>query len=43
MPRLKKPSERGDLLVRVEVEVPTNLSDRERALYEDLRKLRPAP
>lgn len=40
MPKLKRPSERGDLMVRVNITVPTNLSDEERALFEQLRQRR---
>jgi len=34
---------RGDQLVRVKLTVPRDLSPRERALFEELRTLRPAP
>ena len=34
---------RGDQLVRVKVVVPTGLNPRERALFEELRQLRPTP
>jgi DnaJ-class molecular chaperone len=34
---------RGDQFVRVKVVVPTGLSARERELFEELRRLRPAP
>ncbi len=41
MPRLKsKSGERGDLLARANVVLPTNLTDREKALLEELRDLR---
>ncbi|CAA9557394.1 MAG: Chaperone protein DnaJ [uncultured Thermomicrobiales bacterium] len=41
MPKLKGPQgERGDLLVRVRVALPVELSARERALVEELRALR---
>ena len=41
MPKLKsKTGERGDLLARVNVVLPTNLTDREKALLEQLRELR---
>ena len=33
--------ERGDLLARARIVTPTNLTDRERELYEELRALRP--
>jgi DnaJ-class molecular chaperone len=38
-----KGGERGDQLVRVRVVVPKSLTPRERALFEELRTLRPAP
>jgi curved DNA-binding protein len=41
MPDMKQPDQRGDLLAVVEVTVPTNLSDEEKRLFEQLRKLRP--
>jgi DnaJ-class molecular chaperone len=34
---------RGDQLVRVRIVVPSDLSARERELFEELRRLRPAP
>ncbi len=38
MPKLKsKSGERGDLLARANVVLPTNLTDREKALLEELR------
>jgi DnaJ-class molecular chaperone len=41
MPKLKsKSGERGDLLARANVVLPTNLTDREKALLEELRSLR---
>lgn len=41
MPRLKgQPGERGDLLARVKVVLPSNLSEKERALFRQLRDLR---
>lgn len=41
MPKLKsKSAERGDLLARANVVLPTNLTDREKALLEELRDLR---
>lgn len=43
LPRFRAPG-RGDLYVRIHLEVPVELSDPERALYEQLRELqRPAP
>ena len=42
MPKLRNRSgERGDLLARARIVTPTNLTDRERELFEELRKLRP--
>jgi curved DNA-binding protein len=43
MPRLRAPETRGDLYVTVETILPNNLSDRERALVEELRNLRKQP
>jgi curved DNA-binding protein len=40
MPHLKNPDQRGDLLAEVVVELPTNLSAKEKALFEELRSLR---
>lgn len=40
MPHLKNPDQRGDLLAEVEVQLPTNLSAKEKALFEELRALR---
>ena len=41
MPKLKsKSGERGDLLAKANVVLPTNLTDREKALLEELRELR---
>jgi curved DNA-binding protein len=40
MPHLKNPDKRGDLLAEVQVTVPTNLNERERKLFEELRSLR---
>lgn len=39
MPKLRRPKERGDLLARVKVKLPTQLSDRERTLFTELREL----
>jgi DnaJ-class molecular chaperone len=39
MTKLKKSGERGDLLARIKVAIPTNLSARERELFEELRSL----
>ncbi|MBK7897507.1 MAG: DnaJ domain-containing protein [Anaerolineaceae bacterium] len=40
MPTLKNPEERGNLYATVAVQLPTNLSDEERELFEKLRSLR---
>jgi curved DNA-binding protein len=40
MPHLKNPDQRGDLLAEVVVELPTTLSAKEKALFEELRSLR---
>lgn len=40
MPHLKNPDQRGDLLAEVDVQLPTNLSAKEKALFEELRGLR---
>jgi len=40
MPRLHG-SGHGDLYAKVRVVLPTNLTERERALFEELRRLRP--
>jgi curved DNA-binding protein len=40
MPHLKNPDQRGDLLAEVDVQLPTNLSAKEKALFEELRSLR---
>jgi len=40
MPHLKNPDQRGDLLAVVNVQLPTNLSEREKQLFQELRQLR---
>jgi curved DNA-binding protein len=40
MPRLRQPDSYGDLYVRILIQVPTNLSDREKALFQELQNLR---
>jgi curved DNA-binding protein len=40
MPELKNPDQRGDLFAIVEVQLPTKLSDEEKRLFEELRKVR---
>jgi DnaJ-class molecular chaperone len=39
LPRLGAKGERGDLLASLEVDVPSELSDRQRELFEELKKL----
>jgi curved DNA-binding protein len=39
MPKLKNPDERGELYAAVEVQLPRNLSQRERELFEELRSI----
>ncbi|MEM7799295.1 MAG: J domain-containing protein [Chloroflexota bacterium] len=40
MPKMKPKGERGDLLAQIEVQIPTDLSEEETALFEQLRDLR---
>jgi DnaJ-class molecular chaperone len=40
MPNLKNPEERGNLYATVEVQLPTNLSEEEQALFQKLKSLR---
>jgi DnaJ-class molecular chaperone len=40
MPKLRGKGERGDLTARVRIVTPTNITSRERELYEELRTLR---
>ena len=40
MPKLNNPDERGDLYATVNIQIPTNLSEREKKLFEELRNLR---
>jgi curved DNA-binding protein len=40
MPRLRAPESRGDLFITLEVSLPTQLSERERTLVEELRGIR---
>ena len=40
MPRLRAPETRGDLYVRLEAQLPTHLSERERKLFEELQRIR---
>jgi DnaJ-class molecular chaperone len=39
MPAVGKPEDKGDLYARVDVQLPTRLGDKERELFEELRKL----
>ncbi len=39
MPNLKNPDQRGDLYARISVQLPANLTDRERELFRQLRDL----
>jgi curved DNA-binding protein len=41
MPRLRQPDQKGDLYARVLIQVPTNLSEEERNIFEQLRDMRP--
>ena len=40
MPHLRQPSTFGDLYAHILVQIPTDLSDQERTLFEELRSLR---
>ena len=40
MPNLKKPEERGNLYATITVQLPTNLSEEEKELFQKLRTLR---
>ena len=40
MPHLKQPDQRGDLLAEMEVHLPTHLSEKEKALFTELRQFR---
>jgi curved DNA-binding protein len=40
MPRLGRSGQRGDLYVTVDVRLPEKLTEREKALFRDLEKLR---
>jgi DnaJ-class molecular chaperone len=40
MPRLRKPEETGDLYVRINVDIPRELSAKERALFKELASIR---
>jgi len=43
MPKLKRPDEHGDLLAKLDVRLPTQLNARQRALFEELRRLQNTP
>jgi curved DNA-binding protein len=40
MPNLKNPNSKGDLFVRLKVEIPRNLSSKQRELLEEVSKLK---
>ncbi len=42
MPSVKRPQERGDLYLEVQVRIPTDLTPRERELFQELARLRPS-
>lgn len=42
MPKYSKPGERGDLYVKILVDLPKNLTEREKELFEELRQIREA-
>lgn len=42
MPKLREPEQKGDLYARVLVQVPVNLTDKERELFQQLASIRPA-
>lgn len=39
MPNIKKPTERGDLYARLDVQLPMALGDKEKQLYEELQRI----
>ncbi len=43
MPHMNRPEQKGDLYARVEVRLPENLSDRQRALFQELAALERGP
>jgi curved DNA-binding protein len=43
MPKLRAPTERGDFYARLTVQVPADLTERERALFAELKALRDKP
>jgi curved DNA-binding protein len=42
MPRLRNPEQHGDLYAKVEVQLPTRLTDRQRELFQELRQSKEA-
>ncbi|MFQ5419519.1 MAG: DnaJ C-terminal domain-containing protein [Anaerolineae bacterium] len=40
MPKLRKPAERGDLLAMLDIQIPKNLSQQEKGLFAELKRLR---
>ena len=40
MPTLKKPQQRGDLYVKVDIQLPADLSPEEKRLFQQLRDMR---
>jgi DnaJ-class molecular chaperone len=40
MPQLNQTDERGDLYAEIQVELPQELTEEEKALFEELRTLR---
>jgi curved DNA-binding protein len=40
MPNLRNPDQRGDLYADIEVQLPQNLSQEEKALFQQLRDMR---
>ena len=40
MPQLRQPDQRGDMLARIKLSLPRDLSERERELFEELRQAR---
>ena len=40
MPLLRNPNEYGNMYARIQVQIPTNLSDREIELFEELKSIR---
>ncbi|MEP6774078.1 MAG: J domain-containing protein [Chloroflexota bacterium] len=39
MPKLKQPDKRGDLYARIDVQLPTNLGEREKQLFDELQRI----